>query len=812
MKQLFATGTALASVPAVKARSAGLRADELSAALPLTAYAPPPAHSADAPLPVRLALFNSPTAGRVLTHVAPGPDGYFAHALLNVPPTADAQLAIQTWGSPLWQRHEPDVAGDLPDLPYLPVADVLDDALLRKWLDRPEHRAVLEFALTALLTLPPGGRIVLAAPADHVAKVVYAVTRALPPDLLEDFTFSTYEPNPLACPARLVGTTAGADDHDLPAACYHAPHAGFNPASGQRTDLPTVAFVAFAVQALTDGDFDALDDVKATWQRLGLSGARHFDLVYRLARGSGELVKEEVAAALHLPAVAAWIATRPAAIEPLLSWALEDRVFASEAFCRVMPTVRQKPDLVAKLASAVRRDGLKALQAGDVQRAETAFDVVLPMVAPAKAAGIWGELLGQLSDPDALPWPVRGYLLSRFVRFKQQQHSGNGVDAALVKWLAVPAERLGELLALDLPRTYQLAAGRAVLARPNEPSALLAATLAGHPQLALALLRPGEDSSPDRLVKLFEALLTAAPERPWFEDLLAAAADYPAALLNRFFEATLATGTVDADRLVRTRGPKLLELFAGQSGLETVGKLFLAIPPADLLHQSGVLEFLTALGKQPNISAEVKARLAAVLTVREYLDAAAFDAETMSAVAAALALQPPALPPSARGEVFDAVARELVRRADSAMLQADLEAVLVHFGDALATGPADLFENLLRDLRGRTDFGRCANLVHAFLALSLGAEQTAALAGQLDNLDGHAFAVAAEAANRGGCRVLAEIDRRAEQWPRDARSKWAFLHTAVRPQGAKRLLRDAAFFLFGAAVTTAAAWLARVLA
>ena len=45
--------------------------------------------------------------------------------------------AIQTWGSPLWQRYEPENAGELPELPYLPVADVLDDSALKDWLSSP---------------------------------------------------------------------------------------------------------------------------------------------------------------------------------------------------------------------------------------------------------------------------------------------------------------------------------------------------------------------------------------------------------------------------------------------------------------------------------------------------------------------------------------------------------------------------------------------------------------------------------------------------------------------------------------------------
>src|SRR4051812_49191344 len=154
MKQLYSAGLLSAPAaapgrpaPAVKAASAGVRPEDVRAALPFTAYAPPPARAdaADRPLPVRLALLKTPSAGRVLAHVAPNGGTYFAHALLNVPATADAQLAIQTWGSPLWQRHDPDTSADLPDLPYLPVGDSLDDGALRGWLTTPARGDLLEF-------------------------------------------------------------------------------------------------------------------------------------------------------------------------------------------------------------------------------------------------------------------------------------------------------------------------------------------------------------------------------------------------------------------------------------------------------------------------------------------------------------------------------------------------------------------------------------------------------------------------------------------------------------------------------------------
>jgi hypothetical protein len=69
-----------------------------------------------------------------------------------------------------------------------------------------------------------------------------------------------------------------------------------------------------------------------------------------------------------------------------------------------------------------------------------------------------------------------------------------------------------------------------------------------------------------------------------------------------------------------------------------------------------------------------------------------------------------------KGELFDAVSVELLRRTDADTLQPDLEAALVHFGEVLANDATDLYENLLRDLRSRTDFGRHPGLVRVLVA------------------------------------------------------------------------------------------------
>jgi hypothetical protein len=802
MKQLYSSGPLAppAGQPqTLRATSAGVSPEALYFALNHSGYVAPQ-RDGDGKLPVRLALLRTPQ-GRVLTHTQPNGTSYFAHTLLNVPPSADAQLAIQTWGSPLWQTHEPDGGRDLPELPYLPVADVLDDAGLRAWLATPARQEMLEFTLTALLGGGSSGTIYLGATADEVAHVVYAVTRMLPPGLLDDFTFSTYEANPLACSARLVGH----DGDDLPDGCHATPNLAYHRATGRRTPFAAdVPFAAFAVKAASNGDFGPVDEVKSTWDRLNLREPRQFDLVYRLTRGTGTLTQDEAAETLQHPPLAAWIAARADVLHQFLEWALEDRHFATQSFTRAVQALRQKPDVIAKLAQTVREAGLTALRANDRDRTATALEVVLPMIAPAKANAIWGELLTQLGDPDAVGWGMRGYLLPKFVRAKQ--HLGvTGVDVAVAPWVAAPADKLADLLALDLPKPYPLAAARSALLRDGEPSATLAATLSKHPPLALALLHPQETDA-DRAAKLYDALLAEAPAHPWLEDLLGRAADYPPLALNRYFEATLAAGKIDADRVIRTSGPRLLELFAGQSGLDKVGTQLLLSPPADLLRNAALLGFLTNLLDEPKVSEELKARVRAVTTVKAYLDAPTFDAPTLMLTASALAATPPVAPASAKPDLFDAVAKALLARANSPELQNDLEATLIHLGPVLAVDSTDLYENLLRDLRTRTDFGRHADLGGTFLAVALGATNSPDLAGKLDGLDGHAFAVASDAAKRGGSRVLAEIDRRAATWPKAAKTQWGFLSAAVRPRGAMGLVRDAGLVLVGV-VAASAVWL-----
>jgi hypothetical protein len=740
----------------------------------------------------------------MLTHVAPNGGSYFAHALLNVPSTADAQLAIKTWGSPRWQRHDPDTASELPELPYLPVADLLDDDNLQKWLAEPSKRAMLEFVLSALLSTPAESRIVVAAPADDVARIVYAVTRALPHSLLETFTFSTYESDPRITTIRLIGHDTGRPECELPEDCYQGNAVAFNLSTGRKSTLRVeVPFATFAVDALAAGNTALLDELQTTWQLLGLTDARHFDLVYRLTHGAKTLAKEEAATAVLLPTLAAWIAARPTAVSQFVAWALEDTDFAHQALSRLIVPLRQKSDAIARVAAEVRQAGLAALASGDRLRMANALEVILPMAAPAKANAIWGELLTHVTDPNALTWEIRRDLLPRLVRFKHPSAPATSVDAALAKWLDVPASQLQDLLTLDLPKAYHLAAAQACLNREGEPTTIYAHAVAAQPAVVLHLLRTEHGFPSDRAAKLFAILLAEAPDRHWFEDVLAQAETFSPRARNRLFEVALAAGTIDPEHVIRNQGAVLLNLFSGESGLDQLGRLFLTSPPADIFTNRTILDFLAKLSEEPQVAADVKARITAVQVVRQFLDKPDFTLERLQPVALALATQPPLLPASANVELLEGVSSELTQRSQSPDFQNDLELVLLHFGSVLAENPAALYRELLRRQRARRDFGTSTRMVPAFLAIALGAAHNDEVARVTEGLEAEAFAIATDAARRGGRRAIRAIDSYAKTWRKFARAQWGFLIEAVRPKEIGRSLRELGLFAAGAGAATA---------
>ncbi len=798
----------------VRGASAGVADGRVAVAGHYAGYAAPvvqPDEAAAFAPPVRLAWLDTPDAGRLLCHSTclgldpeTGKNGhFFSHLLLDVPATLDAQHAIQTWGSQLWQRADHGGAAALPEPLYLPVSSALGDARLSEFLERPVRRELFQFVLSALLGAPQR-RIFVAAPAEDVALCVYGVTRVLPPALVEAFTFSTYEHEPLTSPARLVGTCwpEGAG-RDLPAACYAGAGVGFNGYTGRRSpEVAAVPFAEFAVEALAAGQPAALDEFHATWQRLGVQDAGLLDTVFRLARGTGTLAREESHAVLHHPTLGAWIAARADALPQFLEWGLEDHAYATATFARVVALLRQKPDVLARLAQAVEERGLAALRDGDLPRTRNALEVILPMAAPARAAAVWGDLLHTLADAEALGWEMRCYLLPRLARL--QGNETTQANPALERWLHVTPDRLEALLQLDLPQSYHVTACLASL-RTDGPTPPLARALAAAPRLLLSVLKQAirDDEGAAQVGLLFETMLAEAPERTWVEEIIRHGRELSPSLVDCCLGTALEKNAVEARTLARDHGPALLDLLAGRPSLDRLARRLLEQSADELLADFAVGTFLRGLAAQAGLSPDVRERLDACLTVQTFLQKPSLDRDVLTRVMAALKLEPPLFPPRTLGRVLDAITAELAVHAGLADVQAELEGVLLTVGPHTVGGATGLFRELLHRQEKQKTFWKQPELLRAFLAISLGAPQSAELAAQLDSLEAEAFALAKRTGELGGKKVLAAIERHVESWPRAAQTQWHFLVKAVQPRGLRDVARDAGLFLGGAAALLA---------
>jgi hypothetical protein len=791
----------------VTAASSHLPPEHLQSALRYAGSAAPAGASGEAVPPVRLALLQTPDAGRILCHTTclrdpiTGKNGqYFAHLLLDVPAALDAHQAIQSWGSDLWQRTDPGGGAELPDALYLPVASALGDAQLADFLDRPRHHELMIFLLGALLSTPPTTRLFIVAPSEEVALCVYGITRALPLQLLEQFTFSTYERDPLACPARLIGTCWDeTTSKDLPNACYEGQGVAFNLFSGRHTELPSsVPFAEFAVEALAKNQTAALDEFHATWQRLGVREAGLFDLVYRMARGTGVCSKEESQQLLQHPTLGAWVASRSDALGQFLEWALDDHTYATTTFSRAVASLRQKPDRLTRLAHIVEERGLAALREGNLVRTRNCLEAILPMVAPARASSIWSEILVPLKDPDTLSWEVRCYLLPRLVRIKPAA-SAQALPTDLERWLRVPTERLGQLLALDLPHTCQVAVYLVALQSDGAPTPELARVLARYPTLLMTAVQhlASQSTTEAKAVTVFNAVLAEAPAHPWVEDLVRLGHTLPGTVLDRCLEFALQTGRVNVLSLARGQGPALLELLAGKPSLNAIAVQLMSQPASALLADQAIVEFLKGLTSVEGLSAEVKVRLDACLGMAAFLRQPSLESETLTRVTTALKLEPPLFPPEVFGQVVNGIAAALSARSGQPSIQADLENVLLILGPNAPAGPSGLYRDLLHSQQTHKHFWKQADLLHAYLAVALGAPQAPALGQQLDNLDAEAYGLAREVGKWGGKRVLAALDQYAKAWPRASQTQWTFLAKAVQPRGARGLVRDAGLFLSG---------------
>jgi hypothetical protein len=197
--------------------------------------------------PRRLAFVRIPGGRRALIHsvyLPENPHGrannFFSHVL--VLSTGEARRALVTWASPDWVTDCPAEAGkDLPELDELPRPGPVGDDAVTAFLqanvpvedrnlatltcperlagDLPRRRRLLELVLRGCLRVQraragdPRSRLYLLAEPGLAALLLYAATRLLPPPLMADLTFSTYEN---------LASTPGADEHARVVATFPA--------------------------------------------------------------------------------------------------------------------------------------------------------------------------------------------------------------------------------------------------------------------------------------------------------------------------------------------------------------------------------------------------------------------------------------------------------------------------------------------------------------------------------------------------------------------------------------------------------------
>ncbi|MSP34075.1 MAG: hypothetical protein EXR06_04155, partial [Rickettsiales bacterium] len=233
----------------IRASSPNVAPDRLKATISYVGYALPqnviPTEQTCLTSPVRLAFLDTPDAGKILCHgVYIGKDpmtgrfgNFYSHTLLNLPDGFQAEEAIRTWLSDFWKKSDDDKGSTLEDIDSLPDGDISVTQFI-KFISDETNKKMFLFLLKAICIEKEGYRIFIAAPAQEIALCVFGITQALPKTVLKNFTFSTYESDPLSCRAKLIGTWLGeGTELELPSSCYRGTSIGFNKLTGKKSDL-----------------------------------------------------------------------------------------------------------------------------------------------------------------------------------------------------------------------------------------------------------------------------------------------------------------------------------------------------------------------------------------------------------------------------------------------------------------------------------------------------------------------------------------------------------------------------------------------
>ncbi|MDQ5822850.1 MAG: hypothetical protein M3441_01395, partial [Chloroflexota bacterium] len=159
------------------------------------------------------------------------PGNFFVHLLAGLPHDFSARQAIGLWGAlDFWRQSEGDFERDALELDPVPYSTL---AKPNKQLFSPDHPGVyacplgnfgdyLAYAIRAYLSLGAGQSLFIAAPSETVAALIMGIVEAVPDQLLNNATFSTYEQDVIHISNTTIVGTCVLDNtqaFDLPAAC-----------------------------------------------------------------------------------------------------------------------------------------------------------------------------------------------------------------------------------------------------------------------------------------------------------------------------------------------------------------------------------------------------------------------------------------------------------------------------------------------------------------------------------------------------------------------------------------------------------------
>ncbi len=773
----------------IRAASAGIGPERLRAALPYMAYSlPPHVHPlqlAPESSPVRLAYLRSPQLGAILCHsVAAGldpsthrPGNFFSHLVMDTPPVLTAGSAIKTWQSDSWQQVDGPFDATLPDVEEIHASGTITDETLSQFLSSEHGQRMFHFVLAAMLTAGPDWRIFLAAPSQDVALCVYGLTRVLPDGCQRSLTFSTYESQPLSCPARLVGTWAGdSADTDMPSSCYSGRAVGYNSCTGRASQVTLHGdFADYAAKAAMTGDRQGLHDFLTVCDQCGVDRLDLLEPAWRAELG-GQLSTNDVRHLLPCPRFLSHLLEQPHTRRPLLDRLAEDPELAATAAAHVVPVLKDNSEALAATRESAAQAAIEATLHGKLMQTRALVETILPAVSDAPAASAAVAVMKAIADPHAVPWQTRSHLLTQLTRVPSNAQE----SAVLVRWLSPSQTELPLLCGLPLPNAWKAHACLTCLVHAGVTSAVVN-TLLKDRELLLEVLRrlPGNVDAARHLSSLIAALLAASTAPSGLVgDLVSRRSGLSPEITSAFLTTAARSGTIDVFSLASRCGPSLLEMLDGGNGLDAFLANLLDLPPDKLLNDRQILELCRA-AMRTQARDEIRRGLDSVLVVRSFLDRPFLNRESVARVAIALRAFRNA---TVTESVLQAALASILAEEDSPHVGSLLESLLAELGSVYG-GVGGLYGWLLQEFRSRKVFWKRPYLICAMVATGLGAADSADPTRHVATTARPARDLAEEVAKRSPRRVFTFIDQQSREWPEGARLHWELFAKFLRPRG-----------------------------